>query len=372
MSIHFISGKPRGGKSLYAVKLVVDELLYGSRCVITNLALRPGDLNAYLQVQHPDRSINLFDRLIILTDDETGVFWTVRPHGVRVPLLAEADWRAGRRPDYSAVKDAGVFYAIDEVHNFFNSRKWMETGRDVLFYLSQHGKLGDTVICITQHVANVDKQFRSVTQDYTYLRNMCKERMGLFKLPALFMRKTYLQPATDTSAPMETGSFRLDVSGLASCYDTAKGVGIHGRSADKSERAKGLHWMWFVIGVPLLIWLGLRYVPRGVAAVITPKGPIAAITAPAVPGLSPAVPATNAAPSGLPVPAPGGLASSVHSVSTNELSVTGVATMGSVIYVTLSDGRILNSARGDIVSLSSDGVRIRGETGFVKIPRGRF
>ena len=93
------------------------------------------------------------------------------------------------------------------------------------------------MVCITQSVNNVDKQFRSVAQDYTYLRNLSKQRAGFFRLPALFVRSTYAQPATPASAPMESGTFRLDVSGLAACYDTAKGVGIHGRAgADTNER----------------------------------------------------------------------------------------------------------------------------------------
>ena len=38
--IHFIVGKPGGGKSYYAVLQICHELLHGSRCVVTNLPLR--------------------------------------------------------------------------------------------------------------------------------------------------------------------------------------------------------------------------------------------------------------------------------------------------------------------------------------------
>ena len=249
MAIHAISGKPGGGKTLYAVKLVLDELIYGSRVVITNVAFRLPELNVYLQRMHPNRSVDLFGRLRILSDEDTSGFWTFRPavdevgkllagfH--RIPLLDKSQWEAGDLPCYAGVRDHGVMYVIDECHNFFNARAWMKTGRDVLFYLSQHRKLGDTVVWITQAVSNVDKQFRSVTQDYTYVRNLSKEKMGMFRLPSRFLRRSYGEPATATSQCMESGTFTVDVSGVASCYDTAQGVGIHTRSAaDKSEKKK--------------------------------------------------------------------------------------------------------------------------------------
>lgn len=269
MSIHFISGKPRGGKSLYAVKLCVEELVYGSRVVITNLAFKRPELNEYLQKRYPGRCVDLHERLIILDDKEAGRFWTIRPGGVRIAVLSEVEWKAGAKPDYSGVHDNGVMYAIDEIHNYFNARAWAETGRDVLFYLSQHGKLGDTVLCITQAIANVDKQFRSLTQDFTYLRNLKKERMGFFRMPGIFMRKTYTTPATPTSQPMESGTFTLDVSGLAACYETAKGVGIHGRGADKTERTKGIHWSVAAIMVPLVVICIFKFSPNLIAKLFT-------------------------------------------------------------------------------------------------------
>jgi len=267
MSVHFISGKPGGDKSLYALKLIVEELLYGHRRVVTNLPIRPGVLNGYLQKEYPDRTIDLLSRLYILDDSATEEFWTFRGMDSKGPeLLSKERWVAGEKPDYGGVKDDGVFYVIDEVHNFFNARAWMETGRDVLFYLSQHRKLGDTVVAVTQSIGNVDKQFRSVTQDYTYLRNMSKEKLGPFKLPAMFLRQTYLQPATDTTPCMESGTFRLDVSGLAACYDTASGVGIHARAGDIRERRKGMHWSVGVGAVVLLVCLVGFGLPRAVGA----------------------------------------------------------------------------------------------------------
>lgn len=364
LAIHFISGKPRAGKSLYAVKLLVDELVFGSRVIITNLPLQLGRLNEYLQQKYPDRCIDVINRVILLTDDETQHFYTVRPNGVRIPRMTDQDWKAGLRPDYSGVTDRGVFYAIDEVHIFFNARAWAETGKDVLYYLSQHGKLGDTVLCVTQHVGNVDKQFRSVTQDYTYLRNLTKEKMGLFTMPAIFVRKTYPQPATGTNAPMETGTFRLDVSGLASCYDTAQGVGIHGRSgADKAERKRGLHWSVFVVGLPVLLVCIYLYVPKALAGLMTPvtgttarlaetqANALASSSGAAIGANLPTVAPTAFLKPGKvmwdaePLPAaPGQLAAT----NNRPVTITGVMGFGASLVASLSDGRVLYSKKGEV------------------------
>jgi len=250
MSIHFISGKPGGGKSLYATKMIIDELLYGTRCVITNVPLKLGNLNDYLQREYPNKSIDLHKRVILFNEEEMKGFFTIRPEGSRGPtLLSKEAWAKGEKPDYTGITDSGVAYFVDEVHIGFNARAWMDTGRDVLYYLSQHRKLGDTVVWITQAINNVDKQFRSVTQDYTFIRNLAKERMSHFSLPSIFTRQTYTTPPTDNSTPMETGSFRMNVKGLASLYDTAKGVGIHGQAgADMGEKKKGLPW-WVGVSI---------------------------------------------------------------------------------------------------------------------------
>jgi len=280
VSVNFISGKPGGGKTLYAVKLILEELIYGNRPIYTNIPLNPGALSEYIQKTYPNKSIDLLTRLVLLDDDtQTPKFWTIRPGQPSIPLLTAAQWSAGEKPKYENITDSGVFYAIDEIHNFFNARAWQETGRDVLFYLSQHRKLGDTVICITQAIGNVDKQFRSVTQDFTYLRNLNKERMGLFRLPSVFVRKTYGSPATDTSQAMESGTFTLDVSGIASCYNTAQGVSIHGKSADLGEKKSGLPVWVFIVGVPAIIFAIVWGVPRGIAKMFSPDKAVAKIQA---------------------------------------------------------------------------------------------
>lgn len=347
MAVHFISGKPRGGKSLYSVKLMVEELVHGTRPILTNVPLNLGRLNEYLQEKYPDRVIDVVGRVHLLSDAQTREFFTYRPGGVRIARLSKDQWSAGELPNYHGVTDQGVFYAIDEIHNFFNARAWAETGRDVLFYLSQHGHLGDTVIAITQHIGNVDKQFRSVSQDYTYVRNMKKEKLGVFRMPGVFLRKTYLQPATERTEAVESGTFKLDVTGLASCYSTVGGVGIHSRGdADKNEKQKGLPWWIFLIGVPVLLLLLLTYAPKLVSWVLSPSGGGKQVLAAVAPGALapspspslPAAPSSNQAPAAVVAAAPA-----------VEISVRGGMVFGDQVVIAMSDGSVRRSLRGEVV-----------------------
>lgn len=255
MSSYAISGKPGGGKSLYALSLIIKELVETERIVVTNLALKLPELNEYLQKKYPQRNINLFERVQLLDDEQVRKFYLYR--GTLTILdVSKEEWKQSNRLDYSG-STQGVFYVLDEIHVFLNSRAWMETGEGVLFYMSQHRKLGDDVVWITQHINNVDKQFKSVTQDYTYVRNFRKEKFGkYFRRGEGFRRFTYLEPYTSSlQKPVDMVDFKLDAE-LADCYDTAAGIGIRGANGgDKGEKVNAIPIKYFYAGLFLLIVL---------------------------------------------------------------------------------------------------------------------
>lgn len=380
MSIHFVSGKPGGGKTLYGVKLILDELVHGHRLIVTNVPLNMSRLNEYLQTHYEkaygalklavsvstgelgypvgeyerqciaEETRHITNRILIIGDDDMARFFTFRGHGVRLESVSNEDWRKGVRPDFSKVKDGGIFYVLDEIHIAFNSRAWALTGNEVLYYLSQHRKLGDDVVCITQSVANVDKQFRSVAQDYTYIRNLSKQRAGLFKLPYAFLRSTYAQPATDNAKAMETGMFRLDVTGLASCYDTAQGVGIHGRAgADTAHKRKGIHWLWAVVIIPLVIYLFIHFGPRFIVRAINPGSARVEKTTssrPAGPGAVPLVEKyKNPDLAEIPV-----YMAATNLPDADEIFCRGYM-LGKYPQVFLSDGRVADAQYGEVQSI---------------------
>lgn len=248
MSIHFISGKPGGGKSLYAVKKIIDELVLTNRTIITNLALNLPELSAYLQKTYPKKIMDLHQRIRQLEDDQCREFYLYRSR--KKPMDGEpyGDWykcdppdKEGRINFKEAVELESVLYVIDEAHLFWNARQWQATGPAVMFYNSQHRKLGDDVILISQHVMNVDKQMRSLVQDYTYVRNHRKEKFAMiFRSLPFLTRSVYSEPYTGTQTAQEQVPFRLDVKGVCQCYYTAAGVGIMGKEADTKEPRRGL------------------------------------------------------------------------------------------------------------------------------------
>lgn len=338
MSIHVILGKPGSGKSLYATTRVIRELLESQRNIVTNLPLRPDRLNEYMGETYPRACTRFVERVRILTDDEIGSFWKFR----------------GPADDPGAL---GVAYFLDEAHIAFNARDWATIGRGALHYLSQHRKLGDIVWPITQSAGNLDKQFRSVSEDFTVLRNEYTAKFGPFKGRGRFVRKTYLAEPSNNAEPFETASFTLDVKGIASCYDTAKGIGVHGNKADIGRKAKGIP-IWTVIPAGLALGLMCVAIPwalaKGASRVLTggkaSKPPIAAQTAGSVDKAQASAIAAFSGGVAAPVAAP------VGPVASAPVVVEGYQIIGNVLKVFLSDGRKLSSAEGELLRVTKAGV----------------
>jgi len=378
MSLHFISGKPGGGKSFYALKLLVEELRLTNRNISTNLPLKLEQLAEYLHEKY-DSTFNMSTRIRILTEQEMGSFWLHPAKGVDITERRSVTIRerTSSVPNFE-VRNAtgGTFYILDEIHLQFNARNWQNTGEDCIYYLSQHRKLGDDVIAVTQHVGNVDKQFRSMTQDYTFLRNFNKERFGLFRMPGMFMRQTYLQPPTGAAGEkaMETGAFRLDVSGLAQCYDTASGVGILNRSgvADQKARQKGIPFWGLMLAV-IVLGAAATKLPwvfaHGIKGIVSPSvGGVKVSTNTPVPAAQAALPApmlhsvtSEPVPqfAQMPTLPPTALPDEVH----DKLFVTGTwRELGTGLWqVFLSDGRRLTERKdSEFEGLTRGGAKISG------------
>ena len=346
--IQFVSGKPGAGKGLVAMKILVHELRTTKRHIFTNLAVRREELAAYLHERYDD-TFDLLRRLHLFTDEEAAKFWLHRP-GVVLHQCTVKDCEECARPAFPS-GDGGVLYICDEIQNFFNSRKWQSTGVAALFYLSQHRKLGDDVICITQSIANVDKQFRSMAQDFCYVTNHSKEKfLTLFRQPPFFSFRKYLTPVTgaSTETPMEFGTFRLDVEGLAKCYDTSAGVGIVGGAlADTQTRTRGLSILWLIPIIFCGLWLLVRVPGWGLGGIMRVAG-LSSAKLKASPVVSSSGTASNGVQK-IPAPLSGGPApvgqpsSTTIDATTNEVFVTGLFSDGKSVIAYLSDGSEVQS-----------------------------
>lgn len=410
MAISFVGGKPGAGKTLYAVGLIIRELLTGNRIVVTNVPLKTERLNEYLQEKAPDRSIPLLgpdSRLIVLDDNEPArelyreyskryyeepnpelresIFlqYEERIKKEAVTEQAREFWKFRSLPGRRFDDDTGALIVLDELHIHFNARKWMATGDACLHYLSQHRKLGDDVVCITQALGNVDKQFRSVAEDFTMIINESKRKLGPFKGRNRFVRASYYkEPQGNRDQPFERASFQLDAAGVASCYDTAAGVGVHGNKADTKVKAKGIPIMVVLPAaialVAIVAGLGPWALGRATGAYIAPHAESRNETT----GRAKVLKVENELPPELnkevsssdPVPIPG--FESMTPIET-PLYVSGITILNRPgelgrFSIMLSDGRTINESDGVVLSVNRNRVKLANGTElWIGRPSGR-
>lgn len=353
MSIHFVLGKPGGGKTLYAMKLILEELRQGDRLVVTNVALNLSRFNEYIQEKYPGETINLWQRVSVLTEDMCREFWKYRT--------------------MPGIEDKGAFIVLDELHLFFNAREWMNTGKDCLHYLSQHRKLGDDVICVTQHVGNVDKQFRSVAQDFTLVVNGFKQKLGLFRGLPCFNRYTYSSEPNGTRVePDDTGHFRLDAKGIASCYNTAAGVGVHGRGADKAEKRRGLPlWVFPVVALVFIavVIFGMKGCNKALRSRAEKKQQERQASVAHPPAASQGdakraggvAPATQKAPDPTPASQQPTPVESVGRVADRPKVAQKLIRKDGRARIVMTDGTVYESSDGDLEQIQNHRVKIKGE-----------
>jgi len=346
MSIHIILGRPGSGKSMYATSRVLTELVEGQRNIVTNLPLRPDKLNEYAQTKYPTVNTRFVERLRILSDDEMRAFWKFRG-----PQLSD------EKP-FGDDEGRGVAYFLDEAHIAFNARDWATLGRDAIHYMSQHRKLGDVVWPITQAVGNLDKQFRSVAEDYTVLRNEYTAKMGIFRGMGRFVRKSYYTEPQGKVEPFETATFQIDTAGIASCYDTAKGIGVHGSKADIGKRARGIP-IWTIFPAFIALALSAVYLPmmagKGAQKFLTGD------TAKKVEEMSKAIPGTTPqAAKQVPTAEPTKTALQGQEKPKGP-EVSGYMVRGNTILVTMADGTVLDETDGRVTEISRKGkVKVDG------------
>lgn len=148
------------------------------------------------------------------------------------------------------VKCQPVLIATDEAWQFYPAREFSKTAPIVQFYARQNRKFRDEWFIVSQSVKDVDVALQRICQDFTRCRNHAMEKMFIFRQPSVFHTTVY----NDPQCQMKQGEayFKLDIKGLAQCYDTSAGVGIAGgMAADRGEKKKGLHWAWLLAAIVL-------------------------------------------------------------------------------------------------------------------------
>lgn len=313
-------GKPGGGKSYAATSEIVRALETSDSVVITNVALDLSALAAYLSAK--GRDVDVLGRVYLLRDDEAATFWRLRVRRrspgerygeplrlqpvydseLKVPdypesqdgdewgayVVAHAEWakaqelvRKRDKVQAESFDSSALFgrpedfpphlYVIDECGLLFNSRCWMQRGRELTFWAAQHRKLGDTAVLIVQAASMIDKSLRELAQSWTVYSNGAYRNLGTFiRAPRYVFWRRYTGMPGPGNEPECTGRFSVDPVGIGSVYSSRAGVGMRGVGAPAERRAKGLHpSVLFLVPVVLafVVWGGLR----GVYSTVTPK-----------------------------------------------------------------------------------------------------
>jgi len=262
--ISIITGRPGSGKSYLGTEMAWRWASSG-KAVATNLPLRGSWPSCVFR----------------LPDEEVRSFWLRRWRGgewVRVEGLGEA------------AACGGVRYVIDEAHLWWSSRDWQQFGRDTLAYLSQHRKLGDSVVLITQSCGALDKAIRRLCGEYCLVRNMEREPLAGVRVPRVRVVWGLVEPENPawSSYVYKTEWVRLNPE-VFGRYDSFAGVGVVQGvvGGDNEEARRGQSWAsWgtlrviglaaLVFGVPWLVgWgvgQGVRFFTSGVRAAVGAVG----------------------------------------------------------------------------------------------------
>ena len=254
--INIVVGPPGAGKGLWLIQVVRDILLDTNQTIVSNFAVKLAELNIWFQKNYPDTAINLHERIRFLELEEIKRFYLIRGNGKDIHGVSKEDEKRNIFPDYDPCKQwPPVCYILDEADIHFGAREYADHGRSVNFYNKQHRKLSDSVYYCCQSAEQLDKQIRLLSQQTIVLKNLGKQRKGIFALPQVFCWSAYYQVPKQNTAPMASGVFRLRLDhGLQDCFETAAGVGLAGMKADRDEKRNGVSLLW---AIPAMILVGI-------------------------------------------------------------------------------------------------------------------
>lgn len=254
--INIVVGPPGAGKGLWLIQVVRDILLDTKQTIVTNFAVKLAEMNVWFQKNYPDTAIDLHERIRFLELDEIKRFYLIRGNGKEIQGVSKEEEKRNIFPDYDPCNEwPPVCYILDEADIHFGAREYADHGRSVNFYNKQHRKLSDSVYYCCQSAEQLDKQIRLLTQQTIVLKNLGKQKKGIFSLPQVFCWSAYYQVPKQNRAPMASGVFRLRLDhGLQDCFETAAGVGLAGMKADRDEKRRGVSLFW---AIPALIIVGI-------------------------------------------------------------------------------------------------------------------
>jgi len=146
-----------------------------------------------------------------------------------------------------------VLYGIDEAHVLFDARSWKASSAALTFYNSQHAKLRDDVIFVTQFLKLLEVRVRGFAEQFHVYRNFFGVKaFSILRMPRRIRELQYsVEPGPGAGAPDQEKWRTLDLK-KAACYDTMAGVAVVGGRKPDERKGKGFGVPWWVPLVALV------------------------------------------------------------------------------------------------------------------------
>ena len=254
-AIFGLTGKPGAGKSYFATRLIIAEITKGrNRPIVSNVPINKEKLRAYVKKD--------FYYYPLETYSDNKAFFTNRGY-YRIPAESLIDSNIDFAPLLKN-DDDGVLYVIDEAHLYFNARNWKHMPQGTISYITTIRHIGDSLIWMCQKFSDIDSQIRGKTQAFHLLRNLEKEKLGIFKRGSGFRCYQYLDEHSISSHGNITAQSSQDFTykfnlKIAECYNTS----LFNKSHDKKYRIKAIPLNYIVYAVVLLVIGGIYWVSQG-------------------------------------------------------------------------------------------------------------
>jgi len=256
--ITYICGKPGGGKSISAIREMVAEMEKPEgRFIVTNLPLVLSEWWERFGIESCE------SRIRILGDEEISQFYLARigtqgPFDLPIVSLAGLSYEV---PDLSfpgldTSCERGILYVIDEVHIHFHARQWQRVGMATQYWATQHRKVNDRVLLLTQKIEQVEKQVRNLGQEYWLCTNLSTQKAALSWV-SHSRRVKVLKFLNATGTDKQPDGFEFDPKPFFGLYDTSGGVGVQGRGHGETDGKKRGINIRIVIPAAILLLVGL-------------------------------------------------------------------------------------------------------------------
>ena len=253
-AIFGLTGKPGAGKSYFATRLIIAEITKGkNRPIVSNVPINKKKLREYVK-----KDFYYYD-LETYTDNKA--FFTNRGyyHIDVDDLGANVDFKPLLKDN-----DEGVLFIIDEAHLYFNARNWKHMPQATISYITTIRHVGDSLIWMCQRFSDIDSQIRGKTQAFHLLRNLQKEKLGIFKRGTGFRCYQYLEEChisshgSQLTRPAQDFKYPFDIK-IAECYSTS----LFNKAHDKKYKVKAIPLPYIIYTCITLFVLLLYWIATG-------------------------------------------------------------------------------------------------------------